>query len=55
MVMAWFDPERKQVVPRDMFPEGTAIEVGMQFHGADPAGNPIVVMVDSIDGDEIYN
>ncbi len=47
------DPAAKQTVPRDMFPEGTDIAVGMQFHGADPSGNPLVVTVDSIDGDEI--
>lgn len=47
------DQEAKQVVPRDMFPEDTAIEVGMQFHGAYPAGNPIVVTVETVDGDEI--
>ncbi len=47
------DPARKQTVQGEMFPKDTVIEVGMQFHGADHSGNPLVVTVDSIDGDEI--
>ena len=47
------DPARVQTVQRDMFPEGVDIQVGAQFHGASPGGEPIVVTVSSIEGDEI--
>ena len=47
------DPSRVQTVKREMFPEGVGIQVGAQFHGANPAGEPIVVTVASIEGDDI--
>ena len=47
------DPNRLQTMPRSTFPEGTDIEVGMQFHGESPDGDPIVVSVKSVDGDDI--
>lgn len=47
------DPGRVQTVQREVFPEGVDIQVGAQFHGAGPDGNPVVVTVSSIDGDEI--
>ncbi|MFT5259908.1 MAG: FKBP-type peptidyl-prolyl cis-trans isomerase SlyD [Saprospiraceae bacterium] len=47
------DAQHMQTVKKDMFPEDTPVEVGMQFHGADPSGSPIVVTVASIEGDEV--
>lgn len=47
------DPARVQSVKREMFPEGIDIQVGAQFHGASPNGDPVVVTVTSIDGDDI--
>ena len=38
---------------REMFPEGADIKIGVQFHGAGPNGEPIVVTVASIEGDDI--
>jgi len=37
------DPEKTQSVPRNMFPEDTEIEVGMQFHAQGPGGETLVV------------
>ncbi len=47
------DGSRVQTVKREMFPEGVDIQVGAQFHGASPGGEPIVVTVASIEGDDI--
>jgi len=47
------DPARVQTVQRSAFPEGVDIQVGAQFHGAGPGGDPVVVTVTAIDGDEI--
>ena len=47
------DSTRVQTVKREMFPEGVDIQVGAQFHGAGPNGDPISVTVASIDGDNI--
>lgn len=47
------EPGRVQKVARSAFPEGTDIQVGAQFHGAGPEGNPVAVTVTAIDGDEI--
>jgi FKBP-type peptidyl-prolyl cis-trans isomerase SlyD len=47
------DSARVQTVKREMFPEGVDIQVGAQFHGASPSGEPLVVTVASIDGDDI--
>jgi len=47
------DSSRVQTVKREMFPEGVDIQVGAQFHGASPSGEPIVVTVASIEGDDI--
>lgn len=38
-----------QVVPRDAFPEGMDIQVGMQFGAADPSGNTTQVWVVAVD------
>ena len=47
------DSARVHTVTREMFPEGVDIQVGAQFHGASPNGDPIVVTIASIDGDDI--
>jgi len=47
------DDSRVQTVKREMFPEGVDIQVGAQFHGASPSGEPIMVTVASIEGDDI--
>lgn len=45
--------EMIQRVPRDMFPEEVEVKEGMQFHAQSSSGTPVIVTVDSIDGDEI--
>lgn len=47
------DPAKVQTVPKTAFPEGTDIQVGMQFHGASPNGDPVVVTVSAIEGDDV--
>jgi FKBP-type peptidyl-prolyl cis-trans isomerase SlyD len=47
------DPEKTQSVPRNMFPEDTEIEVGMQFHAQGPGGETLVVTIAGIEGDTI--
>jgi FKBP-type peptidyl-prolyl cis-trans isomerase SlyD len=42
-----------QVVPRDAFPEGEVLEPGMQFHAQGPDGQPIVVTIAAVEGDEV--
>ena len=39
------DDARKESVPREMFPEDTEIEAGMQFHAEGPEGQMVVVTV----------
>ena len=46
------DDSKKQVLERSMFGEHE-VQIGQQFHAADPEGNSIVVTVTNIDGDEI--
>jgi FKBP-type peptidyl-prolyl cis-trans isomerase SlyD len=46
------DEAKKQVLERSMFGEHE-VQVGQQFHAADPEGNSIVVTVTNIDGDDI--
>lgn len=46
------DEAKKQVLDRSMFGEHE-VQIGQQFHAADPEGNSIVVTVTNIDGDEI--
>jgi FKBP-type peptidyl-prolyl cis-trans isomerase SlyD len=43
------DENRIQEVPREMFPDDTEIETGMQFHAQSPDGQQIVVMVAKVD------
>lgn len=47
------DPDRVQVVPRDMFEADADIQPGMQFHAQSPEGHMMVITVTEIDGDEI--
>ncbi len=47
------DPERIQVVPRNMFEEGADIQPGMQFQAQSPEGEMMVITVTEIDGDEV--
>ncbi|MCW8963166.1 MAG: peptidylprolyl isomerase [Gammaproteobacteria bacterium] len=47
------DPERIQVVPRDMFETDDEIVAGMQFHAQSPEGNMMVITVAEVDDDEV--
>jgi FKBP-type peptidyl-prolyl cis-trans isomerase SlyD len=47
------DPERIQVVPRDMFETEEEIVPGMQFHAQSPEGHMIVITIAEVDDDEI--
>ena len=47
------DPEKTQSVPRNMFPEDTEIELGMQFHAQGPGGETLVVTIAGVEGDTI--
>jgi FKBP-type peptidyl-prolyl cis-trans isomerase SlyD len=47
------DPAKAQSVPRNMFPEDTDIEVGMQFHAQGPNGETLVVTVAAVEEDVI--
>jgi len=45
--------DRLQSVPRDMFPESTEIEPGMQFHAQGPDGQSLVVSIIGVEDDTI--
>jgi len=47
------DPERIQVVPRDMFETDEEIVAGMQFHAQSPEGHMIMITVTEVDDDEV--
>jgi len=47
------DDSKTQSVPRDMFPEDTPIEEGMQFHAQGPNGETIVVTVTGVADDSV--
>jgi len=47
------DPERIQVVPRDMFETDDEIVAGMQFHAQSPEGHMMVITVAEVDDDEV--
>ncbi len=47
------DPAKTQAVPRNMFPEDTDIEVGMQFHAQGPNGETLVVSVAAVEDDTV--
>jgi len=47
------DPAKTQAVPRNMFPEDTEIQVGMQFHAQGPTGETLVVTVAAVEEDTV--
>ena len=47
------DPERIQVVPRDMFQTDEEIQPGMQFHAQSPDGHMMIITVTEVDEDEV--
>ena len=47
------DPQRIQVVPRDMFQTDEEIVPGMQFHAQSPEGHMLMITVSEVDDDEI--
>lgn len=47
------DPGKTQAVPRNMFPEDTDIQVGMQFHAQGPTGETLVVTVTQVEDEQI--
>ena len=47
------DDAKQQSVPRDMFPQDTDIEPGMQFHAQGPGGETLVVTVARVEDDSI--
>lgn len=47
------DPDRIQVVPREMFEAGTDIQQGMEFHAQSPDGQMMIISVVEVNGDEI--
>jgi FKBP-type peptidyl-prolyl cis-trans isomerase SlyD len=47
------DDRLVQLVPREMFEGGLEIQVGMQFHSADPEGNVAMVTVTQVTDDTI--
>ena len=47
------DDARLESVPREMFPEDTEIETGMQFHAEGPEGQMITVSVVEVSDDTV--
>ena len=47
------DASKTQSVPKDMFPEDTEIEAGMQFHAQGPNEETIVVTVTALDDETV--
>jgi FKBP-type peptidyl-prolyl cis-trans isomerase SlyD len=47
------DDARLESVPREMFPEDTEIEAGMQFHAEGPEGQMITVTVAGVEEDTV--
>lgn len=48
-----YDAELVQTVGRDEFPEGSHFEVGAMFEAAGPNGEPFVIRITEINGDEV--
>lgn len=46
------DESKRQTVAKDMFGDAE-VEVGAQFHAADPSGDAVVVTVVDVDGDDV--
>ena len=47
------DPSMQQVVPKSMFDNPDDIAVGSQFHAATPEGDPMVITVTAVEGDDV--
>ncbi|HFD81123.1 MAG TPA: peptidylprolyl isomerase [Gammaproteobacteria bacterium] len=47
------DASKTQAVPREMFPQDTEIEPGMQFHAQGPNGETVVVTVTAVDAETV--
>ena len=47
------DESLQQVVPRELFGTVESLEPGMQFHAASPEGQPLIVTVIAVEGDDI--
>lgn len=47
------DDARVQSVPKEMFPDPDEVEIGSQFHAADPEGKPVVVTVVDVTEDSV--
>lgn len=47
------DDSRIEAVPRDMFPDDTEIEPGMQFHAEGPDGQAISIVVVGVEDDKV--
>lgn len=45
--------EKIERVPKDMFPPDSEIKEGMQFEGQSAQGEPIIITVTAIEGDEV--
>jgi FKBP-type peptidyl-prolyl cis-trans isomerase SlyD len=47
------DESMLQVVPRHLFGSIESIEPGMQFHAASPEGQPLIVTIIGVEGDDV--
>lgn len=47
-----YNPEITQVIPRSAFGD-TELEVGMQFHAESDGGQPVLITISEINGDDI--
>ncbi len=47
------DPEGLQTIPLEEFPEDAEVVPGAQFYAQDPEGNPLLVTVVEVEGDEV--
>ena len=47
------NPNNVQTVPREMFPENADIKIGMQFNAQSASGQPVMVTVTAIEGDDV--
>ncbi len=43
----------KQVVSKEMFPSQNDVEPGRQFHAQTPEGNPMIITVTDVSGDDV--
>jgi FKBP-type peptidyl-prolyl cis-trans isomerase SlyD len=47
------DDSKTHVVPRSMFPAGSDLEIGMQFHAEGPDGEHLLLTVSEVVGDRV--